>query len=228
VPAHLAEALERWQALPAQDRRTPLASARFVVVDTETSGLDPRSARLLSIGACRVEALALQLTPSLDVALRQAAPSADANILVHGIGRQRQLDGADAADALTEFLGFAGRPVFVGYHALFDATVLQRALRAELGLAFDTDWLDVAALLPALLPELAAGTWDLDRWLDHCGVPNFERHSALADACATAELLLLALARAAARGIRDVRGLRELQRSELKRRVVALGGAPAG
>lgn len=228
APPHLADSVGAWRALAPPDRRTPLASARYLVVDTETSGLDPVSAELLSIGACRVESGAMLLAPSFEAALRPVAPSADENILVHGIGRQRQLEGEGAAEALCEFLKFAGRPVFVGFHALFDATVLRRAVQAELGIGFDADWLDLAVLLPALFAELAAGAWELDRWLDHFRVPNFSRHSALADACATGELLLLALARAQARGVHDVQGLYQLQGSELKRRLVAQAGGPTG
>jgi DNA polymerase-3 subunit epsilon len=228
VPAHLADAVKAWQALPPPDRRRPLASARFLVVDTETTGLDPHSAHLLSIGACKVESGALQLAPSFEAAVRPAVPSADENILVHGIGRQRQLDSSSAADALCAFLEFAGRPVFVGFHALFDATVLGRAVQAELGVAFDAAWLDLAVLLPALYPDLAESTWDLDRWLAHFGIPCFSRHGALADACATAELLLLALGRAQLRGARDVHGLYRLQSAELKRQALAHAGNPAG
>lgn len=175
-----------------------------------------------------MEAGALQLAPSFEVAVRPAVPSADANILVHGIGRKQQLEGSSAADALCEFLAFAGRPVFVGFHALFDATVLQRAVRAELGVAFDTGWLDLAVLLPALYPGLADGIRDLDRWLAHFGIPCLARHSALADASATAQLLLLALTRAQARGLRDVNGLYQLQSAELKRQIEAQASVPAG
>lgn len=210
------------------DRRRPLASAGFVVVDTETTGLDARSAHLLSIGACKVESGALQLAPSFETAVRPAVPSADENVLVHGIGRQHQLEGVSAAVALCEFLRFAGRPVFVGFHALFDATVLRRALHAELGIAFDTAWLDLAVLLPVLYPGLADHTWDLDRWLAHFGIPCSSRHNALADACATAELLLLGMARAQARGLSDVKALYQLQDTELERQVAAQAGAPAG
>lgn len=228
VPAHLAGAIKAWQALPAPDRRMPAVSARFLVVDTETSGLDPRSAHLLSIGACRVQSGALRLRPTFEIAVRPAAPSSDENILVHGIGRQGQLEGANAADALSEFLQFAGRPVFVGFHAPFDAAVLRRAVRAELGIAFEEAWLDLAVLLPALFPELVAAAWDLDRWITQFGVPNYARHSALADACATGELLLLALARADARGVHDVSGLFQLQAAELEKRVRAQAGNPMG
>lgn len=228
APAHLANAVRAWQCLPPPDRRVALASACFVVVDTETTGLDPYSAGLLSIGACKVESSALLIAPSFDINLRRETSSADENILVHGIGHQHQMEGAPAADALCEFLRFAGRPVFVGYHALFDATVLKRAFRAELGIAFDVDWLDLAVLLPAVFPNLASGPWELDRWLAHLGVSSFGRHNALADASATAELLLLVLQRARKRGVKDVRSLNDLQRSELKRQVTARAVTPAG
>jgi DNA polymerase III subunit epsilon len=228
APAHIVDAVRAWQCLPAPDRRVPLASACFVVVDTETTGLDPYSAGLLSIGACKVESSALLIAPSFDVDLRRETPSGDENILIHGIGRQRQMDGATAADALCEFLRFAGRPVFVGFHALFDATVLKRALRAELGITFDMDWLDLAVLLPAVFPDVASGPWELDRWLAHLGVSSFGRHNALADAIVTAELLLLVLQRARKRGAKDVRSLHDLQRIELKRQVTARAVAPAG
>jgi DNA polymerase-3 subunit epsilon len=228
VPAHLADAVQAWQALPAPDRHMLTASARFLVVDTETSGLDPGSAQLLSIGACRVESGALLLAPSFEVSVRPGTPSADENILVHGIGRQHQLEGTSAADALCEFLQFAGRPVLVGFHAPYDAMVLRRAVRAELGIDFDDEWLDLAVLLPALFPDLVAAAWDLDRWLAQFGVPNYARHSALADACATGELLLLGLARAKVRGVHDVNGLFRLQGAELENRLRAQAGIPMG
>jgi len=228
APAHLVETLYAWKRLPSPDRRVPLASACFVVVDTETSGLDPHSARLLSIGACRVEAGALMLAPSMEVCVRQRTPSTDENILVHGIGRQRQLEGDDAADALCDLLRFAGSLLLVGYHAQFDATVLRRSLRAELGASLDDDWLDVGILLSAIVPGVAREPRELDHWLAHFGVHNFARHGALADASATGQLLLLVLARAAARGVRDVRGLYDLQRAEIRRQVMAESGTAAG
>lgn len=228
VAPELAETLDRWRRLAPPDRAASLSATRFLVVDTETTGPDPMAAALLSIGACRVASGALSLDSTFEVAVRPPAPSADDNILVHGIGRQRQLEGLAAAEALTAFLDYAGRPVFVGFHARFDATVLQRALRRELGVGFDDDWLDLAIVLPALFPGVLPAHSELDRWLGHFGIVNFARHSALADAWATAELLLLALARAGSRGVPAVRGLYDLQRAELKRHVMAQSGAPTG
>jgi len=228
APAHLREALQRWQSLPGPDLRAPLCQTRFVVVDTETSGLDPSCARMLSIGACAVEHASLCLDQTFERTLRQHSPTADANILVHGLGWERQANGDPAADALAAFLVYAGRPVFVGYHALFDATVVSRTLRTALGVALGADWLDLALLLPALVADHGRPGWELDRWLQAFGLTGFTRHSAVGDAYATAQLMLLVLARAPAHGIRDPRGLFSLQRTQLERAVAAEAGITAG
>jgi DNA polymerase-3 subunit epsilon len=228
APAHLRDALAAWQALPSPELRAPLAATRFVVVDTETSGLDPRSARVLSVGACAVDAGGLRLDRSFECTIRQDTPTEADNILVHGLGHQQQAEGEPLPDALGAFLEFAGKPVFVGFHALFDATVLRRPIRAEFGLDLRGDWLDLAVLLPALLRVPEGRSWDLDRWLLQIGLDPFARHSALADAWATAQLLLVALARAPGHRIATAQALFSLQRAELGRLVRADAGAPLG
>ncbi|MBX9963292.1 MAG: 3'-5' exonuclease [Burkholderiales bacterium] len=220
--------LRAWRALPRPARHDRLDDATFVVVDTETGGLDPHAAALLSVGVCRIRHRTLELSDTFEAHLRQAAPTPDDNILVHGIGRAQQSEGRDCEDVLLEFLAFAGRPWFVGFHAGYDATVLSRALRTTLGVSLDTDWLDVAMLLPALTADAPVSANDLDGWLDRCGVRNFARHSALADAFATAELFLVVLARAHAHGMRTVGDLLALQHAHLRRRIVAQSTQPGG
>jgi len=216
-----------WKRVRDADLHVPLTQARLVVVDTETSGLDPTRSKVLSIGACLVEAGALALASTLEVFLRQEQASETANILVHGIGQQQQTRGSSPDEALAAFLEFSGRPVFVGYHALFDATVLQQALRDILGVKLASVWLDLALLLPALFPEAKANGWELDRWLLHFHIANFKRHGALADAVATAGLLLVAMARAAERGLRDPCALLALQRAVLDKANAAQSGSSA-
>ena len=64
-------------------------------------------------------------------------------------------------------------------------------MRSILGIPFRRPWIDLAFLLPALYPgtECAA----LEDWLAHFGLGGAERHDALADAFATAQLLQIAL-----------------------------------
>lgn len=193
-----------WQTVAADE-----GGARWVVLDVESSGLDPQRDRLLAVAAVAVRAQPdkLLVTPgdSFEVVLRQPDLPADkANILVHGIGVGAQRGGIDAADALRDFVGYAGASPLVGFHVAFDRALIERALRAFApGLSLPGPWLDLADLAPVLSPQTRAQA--LDEWLAAFSIGVARRHQAAADALATAELMqkLWPLARAqGATGIR--------------------------
>ena len=48
LPESVAATVRSWEAMPAPDERARPADTRFVVVDTETTGLDPGRAELLA------------------------------------------------------------------------------------------------------------------------------------------------------------------------------------
>ena len=78
---------------------------------------------------------------------------------------------------------------------------LERAGTAFLGLKDRAVWLDLALLAPLLLPEGPGFRRPLDDWLAHFRIPVYQRHGALADAYATAQLWLALLPRARAQGL---------------------------
>ncbi len=68
--------------------------------------------------------------------------------------------------------------------------------------------------LPALWPELMRSHRALDDWLLRFSIRNDDRHNAVADALATAELLLVAIAQARiSHETRNYDGLRKLERA---------------
>jgi DNA polymerase-3 subunit epsilon len=199
--------LARWRL-----RQLPLAIARFVVIDVETTGPLRDRDRLVSIGAVGVVRRALPLGEAYGAVLRQDAPSGVGNILVHRIGGQRQLEGEEPAGALAAFLEFRGDAVGVAYRAEFDARVLEREIHLVLGLRARMALLDLAQLLPALFPGTAHVT--LDEWCRHFGVELMARHDALGDAFATAKLLLIVLAAADRAGVRTIGDLVAVERGQ--------------
>jgi len=221
LPGPLAARLDAWQALPSPKERTPFDPARFVVVDVETSGLDPRRDRLLSIGAVTVEARRLRPGEGYDTTVRNEDPSERDNILVHGIGPDAQTGGLSPDMALMGFLELARHDVLVAFHADFDRTVLDRALREQLGMRLPNPWLDLAWLAPALVTNRHHRS--LDDWLAEFGLRAHIRHSAAADAFATAELLLILLHRAGRLGMHTVGEL--LAAAEAQRRLRYGSGA---
>lgn len=187
---------------------TPIRAQRWVVLDCESSGLDPERDLLLSIGAVAVREGRIDHAESFSAVLRQPSASAAPNILIHGIGADAQLSGLAPGDALAEFERYAGGSPAVAYHAAFDRALLRRAMPG-----WKPRWLDLAQLAPALFPRQAKSCKSLDDWLAAFAISHPERHDALADAYATAQLLLVALAEAERQGIATARGLEAAERS---------------
>lgn len=211
-----AERLRHWSARAAVKLNQPFPSARYVVVDVETTGLDLNRDRLIAIGAVAVRGEQIVLSESFEVVLRQDQVSSKDNILIHGIGGEQQRQGLEPAEALLQFLEFLERSPLVAFHVTFDQTMINRAMKEYLGFKFKHPWLDLAYVMPALLPGLAARYRALDEWSGHFQISNYARHSALADALATAQLLLpaihLATSRRRSRNYLDLQALEEAQR----------------
>ena len=195
--------LRRWlgRNRDASAATPPPESARWIVIDTETSGLDPQRDRLLAIGGVAVDAAGIRTEDSFEVVLRNEPVADKANVVIHGIGHGAQRTGVPPAEALAAWLEWAGDAPAVGFHADFDREVLARALAAA-GLPADRrPWLDLAPLAAALLPESRKRRREsLDDWLAAYRIECLSRHNAAADAWSTAELLLRLRAGAAAQG----------------------------
>lgn len=204
----LKELVAEWHATPSPPRAAHFTATRAVVVDTETSGLDTRSDKLIAVGAVGLDRLRIPLGDCFDAVLRQARPSARENIVVHGIGEAAQAGGLDPQQALLRFLEFCGKTTLIAFHAPFDEAFLKRSVLESLGFRLRLPWIDLAVLLPALYDT--GPNQPLDDWLQRFEIAVPTRHSALGDAFATAQLAQIALRRAQSRGIEDFRALAKL------------------
>jgi DNA polymerase-3 subunit epsilon len=190
-------------------RRTPVDTARWVVVDCETSGLDIARDRLLSVGAVAVREGRVELADAFEARVRQDRPSAPENIVIHGIGGDAQvLQGRELDLVVGEFTGYLDDGVPVAFHAAFDAGILRRH-----GVKPRAPWLDLAGLAPALYPALGRKDSSLDHWLAAFGIPAQARHDALGDAFATAQLLLVLLNEAKRQRLDTVEALMKTERA---------------
>jgi DNA polymerase-3 subunit epsilon len=160
---------------------------RWVVVDVETSGMDVASDAVISVGAVAMHEDGHVLPgDSLEIVVRQDRASSRENILVHGVGVQAQLNGVDPRTAVGLFMEYISTAPLVAFHAPFDRRFLARVIKFYVNQPFDNPWLDLAELAPALYPTLQLRS--LDEWLARFGIPVVARHSAAADAFATALL----------------------------------------
>ena len=169
-------------------------SQRWIMLDVETTGLDPSADQLLAIAA-----VALRFTPttgrlevavgdSFEIVLRQDKPSAKDNILIHHIGVQAQSEGIAPTEALEQFRAWAGDSPLLAFHAAFDQAMIERALRRFHLTPLANEWLDIEPIARLVGGHVKARA--LDDWLTHFGIECAVRHQAASDAFATAELLL--------------------------------------
>ena len=186
--------IDDWHRLPAADLSLVHEAQRYVVVDVETSGLNMKKDRLISIGAIALREGRLDFSDAFQVVLRQAQVSTHANILIHGIGGSAQSGGVDPVEGLLAFLQYVGKSPLVAYHAFFDQSMIGKALRDYLGMELDQPWIDLAWVLPDFYSFRGDMNVALDDWLHHFGIENILRHNAVSDAYATAKLLQVAIA----------------------------------
>ncbi|MGY8902997.1 MAG: 3'-5' exonuclease [Burkholderiales bacterium] len=202
-----------WRNWLGRRRPLPVNEQRWLVIDAETSGLDPHRDRLLALAAVALrvdwtrKSVAIDPADSFEVVLRQQQGSSKDNILLHGIGVQSQLGGLPAAQALAAFAAFIGDSPLLAFHAGFDRELLARYAQNELGQAWPNPWGDIEHLCAVTHEKVPARS--LDEWLAHFGLACTHRHQAAADAMAEAELLLRVWPRVAAqcRNWRDVQQL---------------------
>jgi DNA polymerase-3 subunit epsilon len=167
---------------------------RWLMVDVETTGLNPAKDRLLAIAAVALNRdpltnnLRVALGDSFEAVLRQTQPSDKSNILIHHIGAQAQTEGEAPEAALERFRTWVGTSPLLAYHAAFDAGMIHRAYRSHDLSPLNVDWLDIEPLARRIGGNSRAKA--LDDWLAHFHIECVVRHQAASDAFATAELLL--------------------------------------
>lgn len=183
----------KWLKRLFSPRFTPDAR-RWLLVDVETSGLDPSSDRLLAIAGVALcisddfRHISIDVADSFEVIIRQETPSDKDNILVHGIGAGAQRDGVEPRQALADFMQWVNLSPLLAFHAAFDEAMLQRACRQYLGRSLPNPWLDIEPLA-AHAYRLDKGE-SLDVWMERLDIRCARRHQAIADVWASAEVLL--------------------------------------
>ena len=183
---------------------TPMDRVRFVVLDSETTGLNPRTDRIISIGAVAVQHGEIVLEDSFE-ALLQITGNTSA-VTVHGITRDESSQGIGEREALGRFLDYVRDGVIVGHHIGHDITALNVGYERHWGIELLNRSLDTMDLTLHLeRSDAFAGRerireFTLDSLCELFGVIPHDRHTAGGDAFITAQVFLRLLRLASRHG----------------------------
>ncbi len=185
-------------------RNTPMEAVEFVIFDTETTGLDSRKDKLLSIGAVRLKNQQIEVDDSLDLLVYQPNLRGGREVEVHGILPGRSQQGISERIAIERFVAYAQDSVLVGHHVGFDVAMLNKSIQKITGKRLKNLTIDTLDLAMRVNPPGAfvrSGDYTLDHLCQLYHLPMSDRHTAAGDAFITALLLMKLLARLRKRGV---------------------------
>jgi DNA polymerase III subunit epsilon len=181
---------------------TPLRKLRYVVFDTETTGLRPSEGdELIAIGAVRIVNGRILTGETFERLMNPGRSIPASSVRIHGITEDMARDKPPARIVLAQFKNFVGDGVLVAWNAAFDMRFLELK-QEEAGVRFNNPVLD--ALLLSIYVSNDSINHSLLATAERLGVVVTGRHTALGDAMATAAIWVKLLDLLEARGIRTL------------------------
>jgi DNA polymerase-3 subunit epsilon len=178
---------------------TPFAELEFLVVDVETTGLDPRRDHVLEVGWVPVARGEVVLDGVRGTAVRlPAGVDVGESAVLHGLTDDDLAAAPELADVERELRAALQGRVLAAHHARIELGFLGRALHDGPSGAAALFVVDTMTLQRRLIVggdgEPPPGSLRLDAARRRFGLPRYAAHRAATDAVATAELLLAQVA----------------------------------
>ena len=186
-----------------------IEDARFIIFDTETTGIHKQTDRMLSLGAVELTWNRINLSNSLELYVEQEVFSKDA-VAIHGILKENsKYTKISEEEAVKTFLQYIGNAVLVGHHIGFDVGIINYALKRLGAPKLKNKIVDTGVLFKRTVHLVNITNPDkvysLDDLCEELNIPRTDRHKAMGDAYITALAFLKILSR-----LKKVKRLKDL------------------
>jgi CBS domain-containing protein len=181
---------------------TPLIALDAVVLDTETTGLDPAKANLIEIGAVRLRAGKIDEAGGYRRLVRPPQPVPVQSTAIHGIDDAALADAPPFSSVRRELETYLGDALLIGHSIGFDLAILANEFRRA-----GSTFAKPRALCTRMLAEVAQRNlpgYSLEQVAAWLGIAPQERHSAVGDALTTAKVFTALVPKLRDRGIRTL------------------------
>jgi DNA polymerase III alpha subunit (gram-positive type) len=211
----LADKSEPIPPLPDFAGTTPLLDLPLLSLDTETTGLDPTTDRIISLAAAPLLQGCLYLHQASNFLVNPGRPIPVMSTAIHGIADPDVATASTFADHAERIQTLLQGYVLLGHNIIFDALILQH----EIG-RLQADWqspplLDTLLLYATVQPQ--ARNFGLDHAARKLRVSLAGRHTALGDALIVLDLFYRLLPLLAERGIITLAQAQTASRETLER-----------
>jgi DNA polymerase III alpha subunit (gram-positive type) len=181
------------------DGATPLVDLPLIALDTETTGLDPETDRIISLAAAQLLRGRLYLHQARNFLINPERPIPARTTAIHGIRDVQVVGQRTFASRAAEIAALLQDHVLLGHNVIFDTMMLKQEMSR-----IQTDWqappiLDTMLLYATVQPK--ARHFGLDLAARKLRVSLAGRHTALGDVLIALDLFYRLLPLLAERGI---------------------------
>lgn len=187
--------LKRRKKAPADEKS--ILDARYVVIDTELTGLDEKRDSIVSVGGLRMVGGRIDLGDSFYRLVNPETALTSESVVIHEITPSDLAEKPAIEPVLREFLRFCGDDIIVGHYVSIDLGFISRESKRIFGTPVKNPVLDTMILYDFIrkrIPSHGSFTspprdytqlYDMARSL---GIPVSGAHNAMMDAFITAQL----------------------------------------
>lgn len=158
---------------------------RYVIVDIETTGLDPDCCEIIELGALKVDYG--KVTDEYASLIKPSEPIDSFISKLTGITNEMLSDAPRIETALPEFMNFVGDETVIGHNVNFDINFIYDKSELILNKPFRNDFVDTMRLARHSLPGLP--NHKLSTLAEHFCISSTTSHRALDDCITTFQIV---------------------------------------
>lgn len=163
-----------------------------VCFDCETTGLNPKNDKIITLSAIKIRANEILTSQSLNLTFKQQQLINPESIVIHRLRNMDIEQGLEEREAIAQFLHFIGSRPLVGYYLEFDVAMVNQVVKPWLGINLPNRQIEVANLYhkryyqSLLQNEHEVFDLSFNAILTRLNLPNMAKHDAFNDALMTA------------------------------------------
>jgi len=165
----------------------------YVCFDCETTGLDPKTDDIISIGAVKIKDNKILTSKKFERFIKPQKKLDAESIQIHQIRTCDLIHGEDIHDVIEEFMVFIGARPLVGYYLEFDMAMVNKYIKPRIGINLPNKQHEVSAIYhDKKIQRIPQGHIDLrfNTIMKDLKLPFMGKHDALNDAIMTAMIFI--------------------------------------
>lgn len=156
----------------------------IVILDTETTGLDHKTERIIEIAAVKLKGQ--RVIESFTALVNPEVPIRHSSFLIHGISEEMVLRAPVIEEVLPQFLSFIGDLPYAAHNAIFDYSFINQACKRVNAPKFRNHRVDTLEMYRNVFPD--EPSHGLSSMLNRFGFNPEVKHRALNDAIGLAQV----------------------------------------